>query len=360
MSSISDTNLQIAISKLPQSNYVTAVAAVASPNQTYIEQVMTAKNLIKKGVQTVNDKEHTTGQRFATDSWISGGHTTELAMPFDASFQNIGRYLYAVMGAGGAPTAQGSLWRYLLKFLDTKISQQLPAYTIIEHASPANGGLDVKVPSMVAKSLKLSGDGAAKCAGEVMWVGSGEYVQPSGMTWATHVSATQGTQVPIYNTTSKLTRSDAPGGGNAVNRSLCENLGWEINLTNTFDENDYGCVRLFNTADVAKGILRSHLLLVDTEISSRFKFKIPQNSNEMTALENQSPLKLLLELLSTETVVATSQILRFDMPLNKYKVVDYSAENGFLYCTIEPETLYSVADSKALEVELINNITSYV
>jgi hypothetical protein len=355
MQGIQDSNLQIAIGKLPQTDFVTATSATAG---AYIEQVITSKNFIKREVPTANNKGQTTGNRMATESWVQGGLMTSFSMPFDVTFQNIGRYLNAICGSV-TPSVAATLFRNLFKLLDTKITSQLPAYSIIEHAAPANGGLDVKAPSMIGKSLKLSGDGTARCQGAMEWIGSGEYTQPSGVTWATHVTPTQGTQVAVYNTTSKLVRSDAPGGGNAVNKSRCENLGWEITVTNSFDEADYGCVRLFDPADISKGVLRSQLLLTDTEITSSWKFKLPQNSTEIGLLENQAPLKLLFGLLSTETLSATSQVLNFDMPLNKYKTVDHSSENGFVYLTIQPETLYSVAANKALEIELINNIQNY-
>ena len=357
MEGIQDSNLQVAVSDKPQSNYITSTPVAVAPNQAYIEQVMTAKNFIKKSVPTANNKGQTTGNRFASDSWAVGGHTTDFSMPFDVTFQNIGRYLLAAMGSISAATA-GTLFAHLLKLLDTRITSQLPAYSILTQAAPANGGLDVLAPSMVAKSLKLSGDGTARCQGSVDWMGSGEYTKPSGVTWGTHVKSTQGTQVAVYNTTSALVRSDAPGGGNAVNKSLCENLGWELNINNTFSD-DYGCVRLFDPTNVEKGVIRSQCLLMDTEISSKWKFKLAQNSTEMSLLENQAPLKLLFKLLSTQTQTATSQIISFDMPLNKYKVVDHSSDKGFIYVSIEPETLFSVADNKALEVTLTNNVTSY-
>lgn len=358
MQGIQESTLQAAVGKLPQADYVTSTGVAVAPNQTFIEQIMTSKSLVKKTVPTANDKGYANGQRIATDSWVDGGHMTDFSMPFDPTFQNIGRYLYAVMGSVQS-AAQATLYRHLLKLIDVKISSQLPAYTILTQAAPSAGGLNVKAPSMCAKSLKLSGDGAARCKASVEWIGSGEYVQPSGVTWATHVESTQGTQDAVYSTTSALTRSDAPGGGNAVSKSLCENLGWEMTITNTFDEKNYGCVRLFDPTDVKKGILRSELLLVDTEISSKYKFKMPLNSTEMSLLENQAPLKLLLGLLSTQTLTATSRVMNFDMPLNKYKVLDHSAEGGFLYCSIEPETLFSVSANKALEIELINNIAAY-
>lgn len=359
MSGFSDSNLQIAISEKPQSNYVTPTVPAASPDQTYIEQVITAKNFIKKTVPKSNNKGHSTGQRMATESDIEGGHSTTFSMPFVPSFQNIGRYLLAIMGSS-ASSEVDELFRNLFSLLDPKVSSQLPAYTLIEHAAPANNGLNVKAPGMCGKSLTLSGNGAAKISGSMEWIGSGEYIQPSGVTWATHVKPTQGTQVPIYNTTSSLVRSDAPGGGNAVTKSLCENLGWEIGITNTFDEADYGCVRLANPDDVSKGVYRSHLPLIDTEIRSNWKFKLPANSVEMTLLENNAPLKLLFALLSTQTLTDESHVLRFDMPLNKYAVVDHTSENGFIYVTIEPETLYSTSAGYALQAELINNVESYI
>lgn len=356
---IAESNLQIAIGKLAQTDYLTSTAVTVSPAVlAYIELVMSSRNFIKKDVPKQTNKGYSTGQRIATEAWNAGRHLTSFSMPFDMTFQNIGTALLAAMGAT-TPSASGTLFKNLFKLLDTRISQQLPAFTIIEHAAPSNGGLNVKAPSMVAKSLKMSGDGAAKAKAVVDWVGSGEYVQPSGITWATHVQSIQGTQVPIYNTTAKLVRSDAPGGGNAVNKALCENLGWEIGVTNTFAEDDYGCVRLFDPTDVSKGILASQMLLVDTEISSKFKFKLAQNSTEMALLENNAPLKLLFALLSTQTETAASHKLAFDMPLNKYKVLDHSAENGFVYLTMEPETLYSVDAGKALEVELITDVQAY-
>lgn len=358
MQGIQESTLQAAVSKMPQADYVTSTGVGVAPNQTYIEQILTSKSLVKKTVPTANDKGYANGQRLATESWVDGGHMTDFSMPFDPTFQNIGRYLYAVMG-GVTSAAQATLFRHLLKLIDVKISSQLPAYTILTQAAPGSGGLNVKAPSMCAKSLKLSGNGAARCKASVDWIGSGEYVQPSGVDWATNVQSTQGTQTAIYNTIAALTRSDAPGGTNAVSKSLCENIGWELNITNTFDDKNYGCVRLFDPTDVRKGILRSELHLVDTEISSKYKFKMPLNSTEMGLLENQAPLKLLLGLLSTQTLTATSQVMNFDMPLNKYKVLDHSAENGFLYCSIEPETLFSVSANKALEVELINSVQAY-
>ncbi len=358
MQGIQDTNLQVAVSKFPQADYLTPTAPDVAPNRTFIEQVMPAKNFIKRGVPTANNKGQTTGNRFATESWIAGGLMTDFSMPFDATFQNIGRYLLAAMGEI-TTTAQGTLFRHLIGLLDTKITAQLPAYSILEHAAPANGGLDVLAPGMVAKSLQLSGDGTAKCTGTVEWMGSGEYIQPSGVDYLTNVEPTQGTQISVYNTTAALVRSDAPGGANAVSKSLCENLGWEIAINNSFAEDDYGCVRLLDPANLEKGVLRSHLLLTDTEISSNWKFKLPQNSTEMALLENQAPLKLLFQLLSTQVLTADSHVLTFDMPLNKYKVVDHSSENGFIYVSIQPETLFSVAEQKALEVELVNNIPAY-
>lgn len=353
---IHESGLQIAVGKAAQSDYKTATAAT-TPTLAYVEQVMTSKNFISKTVEKLNNKGNSTGNRFANDSW-NGKHSTSFSMPFHVSFQNIPRYLLAVMGSLTSTAAAG-LYSHLAKFLDVRAATDLPVYTIIEQASPGNGGLNRKAPSMTGKSLKISGDGGARCSGVVEWLGSGELVAPSGIAWATHVEATQGTQDFVYNTTSKLARSDAPGGGNAVNRSLCENLGWEINIVNNFAEDDYGCARLFDPTNVKKGILRSHLPVIDTEVSSRWKFKLPQNSTEMSLLENDAALKLFFSLLSTETLAAGSKVMNFDMPLNKYKVVEHSAENGFVYVTIEPDTLFSNAAGKILEVETINDVTAY-
>lgn len=356
MGNFPEKGLNIAISRIPQANYLTPPVAAVN---AYVREQIKKRALSSQTPTEKDNGEYATGNGFADESWIEDWKTG-FSYNIDLASQNIGRYLLAAMGkvtttqpnAGSDP----NVYRHLFTYLPFLTTSQLPCYQIIEQLLAGANGINRRSPSMVAKSFKMASSGKAKLDGAVAWEGSGERVSPSGVTWATHVNEIQNTFNYFFAKQSELEIAD-PDGQNPANVK-CELKSWNFSVENSQDENDYGCPRFLND-NPKLGALRSHYLTINQKFMMDWVMKMRNNSPEHVALQNQTPFKLTTKMIG-ETISNTyKHQLTITSYLAKYSSVDDDFEDGMTVVKVKPNLLFNVSANKIVEIELINNVPSY-
>jgi hypothetical protein len=353
----------IAIGRIPQTNYQTATAAAAN---AFVEQVVTDENFFQLSPEEQDNKGHSTGNRFPTESWTEGWNSPG-GFAFDASSQNLGRHLLAVLGAVVSTQLQVGVHQHVFTPLDTKTTLQLPTFSILEQLAPSNNGLNNLWPSMICESLELSGDGTARIAGKTSWQGSGEQIKPSGVTWATHVQGVQGTQNYFYNTQSGITAGDYPDNSNISNYS-CDIESWKLGIKNDLllkEGYRPGCPRYFDADDPEKGVLRSECLLKDTMFDPEFVLRLRANSPEHEALRTRKKIQLEMSLTGGFVATAPPQTthkhkLTMLFQLVQYNAVEIGVKDKIVTVSVKPKALWSNQHNGIVSFTLVNNIASYI
>ena len=341
-----------AMSRIPQTDYETATAAAAS---AFVEENIKTPERTKLEPSEVDNADYATGYDQPTDSWVEGWKTS-VQWQMDLASQNLGRYLLAVFGSVETSMLAAGVYEHIFKPLDRLTTVQLAAYSIIEHLAPAQNAVDKKIPSMVAKSLQLASSGKAKLDGTLQWEGSGEVVEPSAVTWDTHVDKIQGALNYFFAKQSELIRSDTDD-SNAVNVK-CDLKSWSFGVQNEFAEDDYGCPK-FVDDDPTKGAIRSHYLLLKQMFTQAWTMKLQANSPEHQHLIDRKELKIVNRMIGGDIDGTYNHQLDVTSFLSKYAAVDDGFEDGFAVVSMSPKMLYDTTANKIVEVKLINNVASY-
>lgn len=357
------TSRRYAIGRVPQPDYVTASAAafVGGQPKNFVEQVVTDEPFSKLEPKTETNKGHSTGNRFPTEQWINEWDNT-FGYSFQASSQNLGRYLLAAFGSVTTTQLVAGVNQHLFKPLDFNGTQQLPVYSILEQLAPNSNGINNLLPSMCCESLDLTGEGKGRITGQVAWRGSGEIVKPSGVTWATQVELTQGTQNFFRKAESSILIGEHPNNAN-VESLGCKIESWKFGVKNSLMADEGyrdGCPRWKDANDHEKGVYRSELLMQDQSFETSYVLRLRQNSPEHAALEAQTPLEVQIVLAGKTISGIYYHKLTLTHYLVKYKAVEVGSANGMVTVSVTPEILYSVGDNNILTAELINNVASYL
>lgn len=360
MSNFPEKGLNAAISRTPQTNYLTSTAAAAN---AFVREEIKQREFSKLAPSEKDNAGYATGFGFPTESWIESWMTS-WNWSVDLASQNIGRYLLAAMGkvtttqpdAANCPT----VYRHVFSYLPFLTTSQLPTYALLEWLLPGAGGVNRKLPSMVAKSFKIAASGLAKLDGAIAWEGSGERIAPSGVTHATHVNEIQGALNYFYSKQAELVIADV-NGANPANVK-CDLKKWNFSVENSQADNDWGCPRF--VGDNAKlGALRSHHLTTDQKFVMDWTMKLRDNSPEHVALTDQKPVELTAQLLGELISSYQANFYRHSLTvtsyLSKYSAVDDGFEDGMAVVTVKPKVLFNVGVNKIVEVTLINTTPSY-
>ncbi len=348
------------MSRIPQTNFLTPVVPAAAP-RSYVEQIVRSPFLLNVTPAVKDNKGHSTGSRFGNDMWIEGWETEGGSYDFDASSQNIGRHLLAALGgySVAAVAGQAGAFKHTFTPLDVSISSQLPSYSFAPQAAPGASAIDSMFPSMTASSLKLTSEGASRVSAAAAWRGSGEEITPSNVSLATHVLGVQGTQNYFYNTQSKILMSADSNGGAGF--TTCELMRWNFGITNSFNDDDWGCPRFLTANNPESGALRGHLLLTDTTFEHEFSLRMRASEPAYAALKNQTTTSIVNSLIG-RVIGATTANHQLDitLALTKYESVARVFNNGFAEVAIKPRAIYSNSASSIVKVELVNDVASYI
>lgn len=358
MSNFPEKGLNAAVSRIPQTDYLTATTAAA--NKFVREEIK--RELSKIQPNEKDNSDYATGYSFPTESWVEDWRNSWSWSMMLAS-QNIGRYLLAAMGkvttrqpdAGDEPT----VYEHVFEPLPFLTTQQLPAYSLLAQLLPAANGINKKYPSMVAKSFKIASSGKAKLDGSVQWEGSGEEVLPSGVTWATHVNEIQGTLNYFFSKQNELIISDTDGSNDS--NLKCEIKSSNFSIENDFAEEDYGCPR-FVDDDPELGALRSQYLLTNQKFMMDWVLKMRNDNPEYVALLDRHPFKLVQKWVGG--VIAGgldgyNHELEITSYLAKYAAAEDGFEDGMAVVSVKPTMLFNVSANKIVQVKLTNNVASY-
>ncbi|QQS33493.1 MAG: hypothetical protein IPM50_02610 [Acidobacteriota bacterium] len=356
MGNFSDKALNVAISRIPQTNYLTGTSAAAS---SFVREELKQRTLPNHTASERDNADYATGFGQPTESWmeeLSNGWPWS----FDVSAENIGRYLLAAMGgvtttqpdAGGHPT----VYQHVFAPLDVIATAQLPAYSLLAQLLPGASGINKKLPSMVARNLRLSSSGTAKLDGSIDWAGAGEETDPSGVTWASHVNEIQGTQHYFFAKQAELITSNTDGSSPVDEK--CELKSCSFGIDNQLIDNDFGCPR-FKNNDPALGAIRSHHLLDRQNFSMEFTIKMRANNPHHTALINRTPFRIVKKWIGGTISGSYKYSLEITSYLSKYAAVETGFEDGMTVVRVTPRQLFNVSQNKIVDVKLINTVASY-
>lgn len=350
---------KLAISRIPQADYATVITPAAG---TY-EEIITTDNpgsFWNREARKVNNKGHSTGNRFATESHVEAWDSA-MSVNFEASSQGLGQHLLAALGAVTTTIPTPSYYKHAFSPLNLSSSMQLPAFSFVEKLAEGSNGNDFIWPSAVCESIELAGDAQSRLSAVSAWRGSGKKSSGSGVTWATHVNAGQGNKNFFYNTQSEITIGTFPGNGSPASMD-CDLESWRFAYRNTLAADDGyrpGCPVYNVTADPESGVLRSECLLVDSEIEFEFTIRMQASDPRLAHFEAQTELEGSIVVTGPEVITANNHKLEIIFHLMKYNSHVRSEKNGVVMVTITPEILYSRTDSKIIEVNLYNDVTSY-
>lgn len=358
MGNFPERALNVAVGRIPQTNYLTATTAAANK---FVREELKARSLPNVEQGAKDNAEYTTGYGFPTESWVE---TLANGWPWamDLSAENVGRYLLASMGAVSTsqPDADDfpSVKEHLFTPLPFLTSSQLPAYSLLVDLLGSANGLSRKVPSMIARTFGINSSGTAKLDGSVAWVGSGEEVIPHGVTWASHVNEIQGTQNFFFSKQAELTTAAASDGSTGLVNEKCELKKASFMVNNVLADADFGCPRFYGD-DPNKGAIRSHHLLLTQSYDLNFTIKMRADNPHHTAMINQTPYRIVLKWIGGTIADEYKYELRITSYLSKYRVVNHGFEDGMLVMEIQPTQLFNVSANKIVEVLLRNAVTSY-
>lgn len=357
MGNFPEKGLNVAISRIPQVDYLTPPTAAVN---AYVREQLKQRALSKITPTEKDNAEYANGNGFADESWIEDWKSG-FSYNVDLASQNVGRYLLAAMGkvttSQPAAGTDPNVYKHVFTFLPFLTTSQLPSYQAIEQLLASANGINRRSPSLCAKSFKIASSGKAKLDGAIAWEGSGERVSPSGVTWATHVNELQGTLNYFFAKQNEMVISDLDGTSNLVNVK-CELKSSNFSIENSFAEDDYGCPRFVND-DPAKGALRSHYLTTNQKFMMDWRMKMRNDSPEHVALVNQTPFRLVQKWIGATISNTYKHELKITSYMAKYSAVDDGFEDGMVIVDVKPNLLYNVSLSKIVEVELINNVPSY-
>lgn len=358
MANYPESAFQMAIGRIPQTNYLTPTAASTSP-VNFIEQLIGSPAIMSVKPNRATNAGQTTGNRFASESWVDSW-TSDGSYDFWLTSQNAGRYFYAALGGYTVAAVSGSAgaYKHTFKPIDTSATAQLPSYSIVPQLAASSSVVNSLFPSNVCSAFSITSTGKDRVSANASWVGSGDEITPSGITWATHVTPVQGTQNNFYNTnTNILVAADDNGGGGFT---TCELKSWNFGIANSFADGDYGCPRFKISGNVESGALRSHLLLTGTEFSAGFTLRLRPSDPAYAMLVNQTPTVLRFSLIGG-AIGATVSNHKLDIAfaLTYYESATRGFDEGFAVIEITPTALFSTGSNAILTVELTNNIASY-
>lgn len=354
-----DSDLRIALSRVPQADYQTATSGASTAFQQIIatnpdgaKWNRTAKKMSNKG--------HSTGKRWATESHVESWDT-ELGYQFEASAQNLGQHLLAAMGSVTETEPTTDYFKHAHAPLNFLTSMQAPSYTFVEKLNEGNSGINDAYPSAVLESLELNGDGTGRIVGNANWRGSGERASASGVTWASHVVTAEGNQNYFYNTQTEINIGTFPSMGSSAAMD-CDLEKWRFAIKNTF-ANDAGyrpgCPRYATSGDPESGVLRSENLLVDQEFEFDFTIRLQASDPRRAHFEAQTKLEGNITITGSEVSTGNPYKLVITFYLLKYSAHVKETKDGIVLIKITPEIMYSNTDSKIVAVDLYNNIESY-
>lgn len=349
---------RIAMGRIPQTSFLTPTAGAAN---AFVEQVVSEPDSAWWQVEPkkMNNKGQGTGNRFATDAWVEAWDSS-LGYNFDASSQNLGRHLMAVLGSVVTST-QGTGFKHIFTPLDTKVSMQLPAYSFVEKLAEGSSGVDALFPSAVGESLDLSGDGLGRIKAAVQYRGSGEELSGSSIIWGTHVQGIQGSQNYFFNSQANVSIGGYPANSSPV--AMGADLeAWKFSYKNTLaGDAGYrpGAPRYVVAGNPESGVMRNELLLQDSAIEFGFSVRLAASDPNRTKLKNQTPLEGSITLTGALISGTDYHALTIKFHLLKYSAVTRSVKDGIATIDITPEVLWSATDSGIVAVELVNNVTSY-
>lgn len=349
--------LNVAISRIPQTDYATATAVAAN---AFVRETLKNPTVAQITPRERNNDGYATGLGFPSESWVEAWESS-WPFAFDVSFENIGRYLLASMGkvttSQPASVTDPTVYQHLFDPLPFLTTSQLPAFSGVAQLLPSANGIDELIPSLISRKLSLRSAGLAKLDGSVDWVGSGKRTAASGVTWATHVNEIAGTQNYPFGKQNELIISDTDGTSNLSNVK-CDIQSGMFDVTNTLADDDYGCPTYLNN-DPAQGAFRSQHQLVRQQYDLGWTIKLRDSDPETAALLSRRPMKIIEKWVGATISNTYTFLLEISAYLAKYASVGRNIGGGFVTVDVKPDLLYSTAASKILQVKLINTTPSY-
>lgn len=350
---------KIAISRLPQSAYGTATSAAAS---AFKELLLSDQNLAQKGVRTQDNSGYSTQNDFPTEQWLLS-HDVSRQFEFDLASEPAGRILRGALGsiATSQPAAgtDPTVYRHVFVPQDPNTSRQLPAYSFLEQVGSA---IDCLYPSGVFESLSFRGQGIDRIKAAFGLRGSGKRTNPSGVTWATHVSEVSGHKY-FFNSVCEVKIADAGALTNEVNYSSQKRIeSWTLDYTNNLlAEDGYrpGSTAFQTSGDVTSGAVRSECLFGSRAIRAGFVARVDAGSDEHLALQSQSDLDFKVILTGPTISNSYTHKLTIAAPLTRYETVDYGQQNGIVTLQIVPKLLWDTSADNIVTFTLDNTTASY-
>lgn len=349
-----------AISRIPQTNYLTPTTPSASGSKSHRKVIATDKNFADYIPDTGTDKGQAHGHDWATEQYILS-HDASAPKNIEVSSEEIGRWLLLAFGliATSQPDATNApnTYKHVFSPQDANTSRQLPATSYVEQIGSA---FDVLYPSCCVEKLGFKCEGKGRITADAILKASGKRTSTSGVSFSggtVHVSVPSGLHF-FYNSQSALIADD---GSSPINYQ-CDYEKFMFSVENQFLADDAyrpGCPQYQTANTPSSGMTRAELLFGDRNYPSSFVVRLASGGAEHAALKAQTSIAVTHTLTGDLIEDVYSHQLIFKLFISKYKTVKLGEQNGIVTLEVTPELLYDTANSRIVQVELFNTIASY-
>lgn len=347
---------QFAMTKIPQTDYNTPTAnGVGGAN--YRKVLMRSKETsVDEQPNVVNNRQHATGQRQATESWIVS-HDASVPVDLDACAEEIGRWL--LLAFGKVVTTQPdainnpTVYQHVFSCMNLTLGAQIPVTGIVEQCGPA---LDTLYPSCAVQNLSIRGEGSQRLGVGASLMGSGKAISPSAIT----IAELAGLHY-FYQSQVTLTLDDGAAITNAATAPQRLN-SWEFAINNILGLEDGfrpGAAKFQETDNPDSGEVRSECLLTDQDYAMRFNLRLLTDSAFFAALRAQTPFVAEFDIVGPEIDDDFNHSLNIKGFKTVFRRIAKPSRNGLVVADIETDVQYDTTAAKDVEVTLVNTVPSY-
>lgn len=289
-----------AISKIPQTNYVTPTPLV---DANFVELLAKDKNFTDDSPVIADNKEYATGHQQPTEQWIVA-HEAATTKEEDVCSEEIGRPLLCAMGkvtttqpdAVNVPTVK----KHVFERLDVLVSRQLPVCTLIEQL----GILDRAFPSCVVEALGFRGEGSQRLNASRTLRGSGKIIEDTGV----EISAAANRHY-FYESQVTLTLDDGAEVTNFATAPQRLNA-WSFDIANQILADDGyrpGAAAFQVADDPDSGEVRTEALVSDQIFNASFNGRFLSDSELYKAITNQKNFAAMFDIVGARILVDTTE-----------------------------------------------------
>jgi hypothetical protein len=299
------------LTRIPESAYGSPTADGVG---NFVRLLLTERSMAKHTPGIKNNKGYANGSMFPNEQWIIN-NDIDRTLPFELSFNQLGRYLYLMNGADTISTPTGftaaGAKRHTFQLMSLASSRQLPPYGLVEQSG---SNRDRYLVSVVGEKFHLEGKGTDRVSGSIAVRGSGKINLASGISIPAFDPHVYG-----MNSQAVITLDD---GSTVVNYASSQReSSWSFDQVNTFVPGYRPGQAAFQTSgNQDSGAVRTECLLDDVSYDMSFSVRLGADSAERAALLAQT--KFIFKIVITGPTISGAIVYAYTITVPVVSVRD--------------------------------------